>query len=379
MNRDSLDPLRDQILTAFASASPSDPADLINLPQPDDEEDRHIELELAGKPWADLNQEFLLKWWPSFGSLLPASYRYYLQALLVHCLEDLSEENQLMSGTLMILTPGFYRLYHYGQDRRFEYQTSLITSEQHAAICSFLGLLLTLPRWKYRSAQALKFGWKRIEHPALIKCREFYDELHHYAYPVIDDPEQRQLIEAIRDAFDARPYPGDDRLCGSDQGDEPAEYALEFRGLDWRTLHPDFLAYHYAALSFFSDEGFAFFLPAFMIADVLGQAGNADPVFHLTYGLYEEGPPPVIQFDVDMLRKLGLDPEQIALLQSSPPLPSKTDWHAYIIRRCAGFGLQEREVIVRYLEYSAGRAWEDQARKIHEALESYWKPSLTQL
>jgi hypothetical protein len=224
---------------------------------------------------------------------------------------------ELVSGTLSVLTPSFRRMHDRGQDRRFEYQTSLVTLEQQAAVCSFLVLLLAVPGWEFRSAKALMFGWNQIDHPASDQCREFYRGLHHYTYPLIEDDDQRHLIEAIRDAFQERPYPGDDQLCGSDYGDEPAEYALEFRGLDWRTLHPRFLAYHSAALSFFTDEGFAFFLPAFLIAEVYGEGGNADPVFHLTRGLYEEPPFDLTSLNPETLQAAGLATEDLEWLQES--------------------------------------------------------------
>ena len=376
MSNDTLDRLRDQIVTAFAATRPSEPADLALLPEPAEDEERHLELELQGRPWTALDRDFWLQWWPSFGSLFPASYRYYLPSLLLQSLDEPPEEWELVSGTLSVLTPSFRRLHDLGRDKRFEYQTSLMTLEQRAAICSFLGLLLTMLEWRIRSAKALKFGWNQIDHPALKQCREFYDGLHHYAYPLIEDADQRQLVDTIRDAFRERPYPGDDQLCGSDYGDEPAEYALEFKGLDWRTLHPEFLSYHSAALSFFADEGFAYLLPAFMIADVLGEAGNADPVFHLTHGLYEEPSLGLTSLNPAVLQASGLAPDELEWLQESIQQPSTTDWHAYAMRRFAGFRQQERQAIIRYLEYRAAHAWDFEAKKISAALDSYWKPSL---
>src|SRR5512145_2494910 len=216
MNHDSSDQLREQIFTAFASASPSTPADLALLTEPAEDEERHLELELQGRPWNDLDREFWLQWWPSFSTLLPASYHYYLPSLLLRSLDELPDAVELISGTLIILTPSFRRLHDLGRDRRFDFQTSLITPEQRAAVCSFLGWLLAVPEWEFRSAKALKFGWHQIEHPALKQCREFYHGLHHHAYPLIEDDDRRHLIETIRDAFGERPYPGDDRLCGSD-------------------------------------------------------------------------------------------------------------------------------------------------------------------
>lgn len=378
MNHDPLDQVREQLIAVFASTSPSTPAELANLPEPAEGEERHLELELQGRARNEIDREFWLQRCWSFGSLLPASFRYYLPSLLLLSLDEPPDEWELISATLSILTPNFRRLLEQSRDRRFAYQISLITSEQQAAVCSFLGWLFTLPAWKYRSAKALKFGWQQIDHPALQQCHKFYDGLLHYAYPLIEDADQRHLIEAIRDAFQERSYPGDDQLCGSDYGDEPAEYALEFRSLDWRTLHPEFLSYHSAALSFFTDKGFAYFLPAFLIADVFGEGGNADPVFHLTHGLYEEPTLDLTSLNTSVLETSGLEAEDLEWLQESIQRPSNIDWHAYALRRFAWFSPLERQAIVRYLEYRAAHTWGFVAVKINTALEAYWKPSLGQ-
>ena len=376
MDQTALDQIRQQIGAAFASAQPSTPAELANLPEHVEDEEPHLEFQLQGRAWTELDRDFWLQHWPSFRALLPASFRYYLPALLTLCLDEAPGEWNLVSGTLLILTPSFRRLHDYGRDRRFEYQTSLFNPDQQAAVCSFLGWLLALPEWKMRSAQALKFGWSRIDHEALQQCREFYDSLHHYSRPPIADAEPRALIELIQSAFDERAYPGGDQLCGSDYGDEPAEYALEFKDLDWRTLHPKFLSYHYAALSFFTDAGFAYYLPAFLIADVLGEGGNANPVFHLTHGLYEEPPLNLTSLHPAVLENSSLTAEEVEQLQESIRQTSSIDWHAYALRRFAGITAPERRAIVAYLEYRAAHIWESEAEKINAALDSYWRASL---
>lgn len=95
---------------------------------------------------------------------------------------------------------------------------------------------------------------------------------------------------AIRQAFATIEYPGDHQLRGSDEGDEPFLVERAFKGkTDWRSLDfefvdqaPEGLA---SALSFFSDETFHFYLPAYLIADIDGRLRRSDPVFHLTHGL----------------------------------------------------------------------------------------------
>ncbi len=96
------------------------------------------------------------------------------------------------------------------------------------------------------------------------------------------------VIEEIRRAFEGAPYPGDASLLGSSEGCEPAEEVIPFRGQrDWRAIGADLLDAHSSALGFFSEAGFRFFLPAFLVADLLGMLKSADPLFHLTGGFHE--------------------------------------------------------------------------------------------
>ena len=57
---------------------------------------------------------------------------------------------------------------------------------------------------------------------------------------------------------------------------------------DWSQLAPVVLDGHYDALSFFSEGGFRYFLPAYVIADLKDQLHTADPVFHLTNGFIDK-------------------------------------------------------------------------------------------
>lgn len=94
----------------------------------------------------------------------------------------------------------------------------------------------------------------------------------------------------IRKAFANVEFAGDWCLRGSNEGDEPYLLEQAFKGKrDWRSLDPAFLDRapdgYASALSFFSDEAFRFFLPAYLIADVDGQLKMQDPVIRLTHGL----------------------------------------------------------------------------------------------
>ena len=106
------------------------------------------------------------------------------------------------------------------------------------------------------------------------------------------DPE---LVKSqIRAAFADVPHPGDWCLRGSNEGDEPFLLEREFTGkTDWRVLDSAFIDQapdgYGSALSFFSDEAFRFYLPAYLIADIDSKLERHDPVFHLTHGLTDSG------------------------------------------------------------------------------------------
>jgi hypothetical protein len=92
-------------------------------------------------------------------------------------------------------------------------------------------------------------------------------------------------IAAIERGFARTPHPGAAFLQGSFEGCEPAETVEPFRSIaDWRLVPVPTLDGQYTALSFLSEGGFRFFLPAWMVADLRGLLATADPLFHLTAG-----------------------------------------------------------------------------------------------
>jgi hypothetical protein len=79
-------------------------------------------------------------------------------------------------------------------------------------------------------------------------------------------------VEAVRrqieSAFADTPYPGDgyDDISATRQDDEGiVDY---FRGTTWRGHRVEDLRFHEAALAFFTDAAFRYWLPAFMLAEL---------------------------------------------------------------------------------------------------------------
>lgn len=170
-------------------------------------------------------------------------------------------------------------------------------------------------------------------------------------------PPREVIIAKIEHAFATVPYPGDGNLAAKSYGDEPAELEEEFRGKrDWRALDGKFLDQAprgwASALSFFSDEAFKFYLPAYLICDLRGELRALAPEFSLTVGLTQMGGSPKIaqafgggtMGDRARARFLNYDKPQVA-------------------------------AIVDYLWWKLSEA-EGYEPTLEEALESYWLPRL---
>lgn len=171
----------------------------------------------------------------------------------------------------------------------------------------------------------------------------------------IRDPEV--VKAAIREAFADVDYPGDWCLVGSREGDEPLLLEQEFKGKDrWQDLDPAFIDQapggFGSALSFFSDEAFRFYLPAYLLADLDGRLQQADPVFKLTHGLD------------DISREQKINPRRYG----------EMTWFDYARYRFATFDARQRAAIVGYL--GVRRDADDlvafEKRRIDQALRNYW-------
>jgi hypothetical protein len=165
------------------------------------------------------------------------------------------------------------------------------------------------------------------------------------------------LKARIREAFGSVEAPPAGCLSNSREGDEPALLEAEFRGkTDWRILDAAFLDQapdgFGTALSFFSDEAFHFYLPAYLIADLDRALQQANPVFALTHGLDARSRDEQIN-----RRRYG-----------------ERTWLDHARCKFAMFNAAERGAIAAYLAYWLEdddiTAFEKQS--IREAPESYW-------
>jgi hypothetical protein len=97
-------------------------------------------------------------------------------------------------------------------------------------------------------------------------------------------------------AFANRPYPGDDRIADADRrypDYEGHRVSAFFRGKDWReisfaSLRDGYAGDRTATLHFMLDEGFLYYLPAFLLMVLEPQAG--DMAEALSFVLTDRGP-----------------------------------------------------------------------------------------
>lgn len=93
----------------------------------------------------------------------------------------------------------------------------------------------------------------------------------------------KDLEDQISAAFATVPAPPPWCIANSREGEEPILLERAFRDkTDWRVLTPEFLDSApegcSSALSFFSDEAFRFYLPAYLLADLRGELDRDRPL-----------------------------------------------------------------------------------------------------
>lgn len=142
-------------------------------------------------------------------------------------------------------------------------------------------------------------------------------------------------------------------ISSSHEGDEPEKLRQDFAEVpNWTALSSSFLDQtpdgYGSALSFFSDEAFRYYLPAFLIADLSSDLDRADPVFHLTYGL-----------------------DNSASKKVNPRRYGDRTFGDRARHRFSLFSPEQCSAIAAYLRY---RALSDDlaAHSIQQALDNYW-------
>jgi hypothetical protein len=176
---------------------------------------------------------------------------------------------------------------------------------------------------------------------------------------------KEQIVDLIREAFSATAYPGDAFLQGSFDGCEPYDEVGAFAGkTDWSRLDSAFLDAHYCALSFFSEGGFRYFLPAYLIADLRGELLTADPLFHLSHGFAVVSGE--MQIGAQTFRR---DSGGTTLV--NPKRYGAIAWSDYARHRLSAFTREEARAIVEFMLYKREQD-SAAASQIDKALNEFW-------
>jgi hypothetical protein len=182
--------------------------------------------------------------------------------------------------------------------------------------------------------------------------------------------DKHSALVAVRAAFGDNVHPGAAYLVGSRDGCEPEEAVAAFREeTSWQQVDVEVLDAGSDALSFFSEAGFRFFLPAYLVADIEGALLVADPVFHLTQSFcvasvtLEAG-------GETFVKALGRD----ALI--NPLRYGAMTFEDYARQRLSVFAREEAAAIVVYLEFKLDTD-EFQRDAIAAALDTFWRERAT--
>jgi hypothetical protein len=177
-----------------------------------------------------------------------------------------------------------------------------------------------------------------------------------------------EVLEAIERGFAGTAHPGDPFLLGSHDGDEPFQEVSAFYGVaDWHALTAEFLDQHYTALSFFSEGGLRYYLPAYLMADVRDELQTADPVLHLVHGFSEMSMTHTVS-DRAFTRPIGR--RQFI----NPRRYGASTFLDYARYRLSVFSREEAGANVRYLEFT--RRLDSRSAdvdRIDAALAGFWR------
>jgi hypothetical protein len=123
---------------------------------------------------------------------------------------------------------------------------------------------------------------------------------------------------------------------------------------------------HANALSFFSEAGFRYFLPAYLISDLRGKLQTADPLFHLTHGFSDwttKVPAGERTFEIRHGGSAFINPRRYGAMTS----------HDYARFRLSVFTREEANAIVAYLEFKRDLDPDViDGQAIDAALDSFW-------
>lgn len=166
-------------------------------------------------------------------------------------------------------------------------------------------------------------------------------------------PPALAIVEEIKADFPQKRERRFKPMVNSVQDDEPLQIEADFADKDdWTKLEPEWLDASPnglgTALIFLSDEAVRFYIPAYLVADLMGLLKAVDPTYALVHG-----------FD-DMSRGRCIRPRE-----------ART-WTDDAFTRWNGLTRPQAIAVVHYLEWRIERDSLDLEWKTAEALAAYW-------
>jgi hypothetical protein len=179
--------------------------------------------------------------------------------------------------------------------------------------------------------------------------------------------EKELVISEIQAAFINNEFPGDSYLLGSYEGSEPFDEIDPFKGQEnWRHIPSQVLDSHAKGISFFSEAGLRFFLPAYLIADLKDELDSADPMFILVHGFSNRSVEHRIGDQV-FIRKTGKNSFV------NPRRYGGMTFYDYSLYRLSIFTREESQAIVSYLNYKKKQSpLKLEKEGIEAALNLFW-------
>ena len=170
---------------------------------------------------------------------------------------------------------------------------------------------------------------------------------------------REQVAKQIEEAFANTPYPGDENI--SPEVYEGEKLTADFKGKHWRDIPLESVFYHKDDLPFFTDVGFRFYLPIYLLA-MLRHRAKVDT---LPIGLLTSLAPPqefIWRRHWKSMKKTGSFEEYFAQM--------KRDF----LKRMGAFSTKERGAVLAFLEAFEQLFPNDisDPRELREAIK-YWR------
>ena len=239
--------------------------------------------------WRDVSREALYAEPHCFVSLDPASRRYYLPALLDAAIEGSAE---FVAGVVDTLGPEPWHVYWGDPSEGFD-RHAFTLPQQHVIerfLCAMMfdgvpqPLLEREPvaHLQQKASLALLHAWNRPGR-GLHLARRYDVALS--AWNRVDPPLRSAAAAVVAeiDRVFERSSPPVRLLEGRCNGGDGEEYACLLAGREWWTLHPYLAARTPTAPCFLSPEAYVYYLPAYMLSQLVdpsqGYYTNFDTYF----------------------------------------------------------------------------------------------------